>query len=134
MKKENGKPMMMMVKHGHGEHWKYWFVKCMSCWRVGKQHFGDDSICLFPYNLSVNHPALLCLGMCGCVICNDCIVNAKDIQEEEVTPWPYCGRGNSLYQEIKIWPISKLHSLTVDLKKVSIGGQKEGKNKKKGKK
>jgi hypothetical protein len=23
MKKENGKPMMMMVKHGHGEHWKY---------------------------------------------------------------------------------------------------------------
>jgi hypothetical protein len=124
LRKEDGKPRTMTLKQGHGDLWKYRFAKCMLCWKIGNRHFGDPTICPFPYDVSVNHPAIPRLGVCGCVICNGCIADAKDNKEEKVTPCPYCGRGDSFFREIKIWPISKEHSLTADFKKVSTGGRK----------
>ena len=50
-----------------------------------------------------------------------------ETEDKEVTSCPYCGISNSFYREVKIWPISKMHCLNVDSKKVNVKGKAAGK-------
>jgi hypothetical protein len=78
-------------------------------WRKGERNFGDNDICSFPYVVDVDHPALPRLGVCGCVICNQCISDTMNCGEKKMD-CPYCAREDSYYREVRMWAVSKLHT------------------------
>ena len=119
--KSDGKPLTMSIKHGHGDNWKHCFGKCMLCWRLDLLNFGRPDICPFPYTVDVDHPTLPRLGVCGCVICNQCITNTMGSNQSK-TDCPYCAWEDSFYRGVRMWPVSSGHKIPTGFSKAIVDG------------
>ena len=56
----------------------YWsFGSCNSCWKRGTVNFTDSKKTGHPLLVGVDNPTLPRLGRCGCVICNECVLQLE---------------------------------------------------------
>ena len=54
----------------------YWsFGSCNSCWKRSKRNFANNVITGHPLHVPCDDPGLPRLGRCGCVVCNECIMD-----------------------------------------------------------
>ena len=51
----------------------YSFGSCNNCYRTGNRNFGDPDLTPYLTRVDVQHPLLPQVGLCGCIICNECI-------------------------------------------------------------
>jgi hypothetical protein len=83
------------------------FGSCMCCWKTGIRKFNDAEVTPYPSNCAIDDPRLPRLGMCGCTICNSCVLALeRRLGDRTEYPCPYCGNSGCFTKEIKVWPIS----------------------------
>ena len=89
----------------------YWsFGSCNSCWKWGRRNFTDNAITGHPLSVPSDDPTLPRLGRCGCVVCNECIMelemNKANSDKMEVH-CPYCRNEECFCKHMRIWVVSK---------------------------
>jgi hypothetical protein len=58
--------------------------------------------------VGIKNPILPQLGCCGCVICNECILNEfEKSQSEKYLPRPYCAKKEAFNGDVKAWMLSE---------------------------
>ena len=89
----------------------YWsFGSCNSCWKWGRRNFTDTKLTGHPLSVPVDNPSIPRLGRCGCVICNECVLELemhKTNKYKMDVHCPYCGNEECFSKHMRIWLVSE---------------------------
>ena len=88
----------------------YWsFGSCNSCWKRGRRNFTDITTTRHPLSVPADNPSTPRLGRCGCVVCNECVLeiemNPNNSGQMDVH-CPYCGNKECFSKHMRIWLVS----------------------------
>jgi hypothetical protein len=106
------------IRSAHQTYWS--FGSCNSCWKQGRRNFTDTDITGHPLQAHANDPNLPRLGRCGCVICNECVLELERSprnKEKMDVHCPYCGNEECFSKHMRIWLVSEEVS-NLDLKHI----------------
>jgi hypothetical protein len=108
------------------------FASCNLCYKTGMRNFGDSEITPYPTRVSSSHPLLPQVGLCGCIICNECIQQLIDHPRNR-NKWfvhcPYCGNANCFSKHYTIWAVSekvfKMEKITQEMETHALNTWRE---------
>jgi hypothetical protein len=86
------------------------FGSCNCCWKQGRRNFGDGDVTGHPLFEQVENPSIPRLGRCGCIICNDCVLQLEmheTNKDKMEVPCPYCGNEDCFSKHMRIWVVSE---------------------------
>jgi hypothetical protein len=97
----HGRPATLNVCYGK---WDNCFANCMVCWQQQKRDFSDSDKTPHPYSVPTSNPGTPQLGVCGCVICNECLTEQFARRPDKtVISCPYCAELGSYNLDVKAW-------------------------------
>lgn len=99
--------LKISMKQAEATYWS--FGSCNSCWKRARRNFTDYTVTEHPLQVPADSPSLPRLGRCGCVICNECVMelemheNNKDKMDVHCL---YCGNKDCFSKHMRIWLVS----------------------------
>ncbi len=99
--------MFLKIKYTQATYWS--FGSCHSCWKQKKRNFTNTDLTPHPMKAKVDNPNLPRLGRCGCIICNECVMELElhEINKNEVSVHcPYCGNKDCFSKHMRVWLVS----------------------------
>ena len=86
------------------------FASCNCCFRLRARDFADTTRSPYPMGSQISCPDLAQIGLCGCIICNNCVrsvVNHPMNNEMDYVHCPYSGNGRSFSKYFCIWAVTE---------------------------
>jgi hypothetical protein len=104
----DGRPSTMSMAWGGKGIWEHCFANCMTCWKSQKHDFFDAARTANPYKVEIDNLTIPQLGCCGCVICNECVIEGFNRWEgQKFLACPYCAEAKSFNKDVKAWMLSE---------------------------
>ena len=97
----------METKQTEATNWS--FGSCNSCWKRKRRNFTNTVITGHPLRLPADTLSLPRLGRCGCVVCNECVMEIEmhpNNHQKMSVHCPYCGNEDCFSKHMRIWLIS----------------------------
>ena len=86
------------------------FASCNCCFKMEARNFSDTTRTPHPMDSQISCPDLAQVGLCGCIICNKCVmsvVNHPMNKDMNYVHCPYCGNKTCFSKYFRIWAVTE---------------------------